>query len=128
MVDKVLYIIGNGFDRHHGIESSYTHFRDWLRVNNPLLYDIYSHVCSYDALWSDFENGMAYVNRDYFIDGAELVLPDYSKDPDDWQMADIFMAGDFARGQANELISDLKDAFLNGLSLYGLPNHMTQKK
>lgn len=26
-----LYIIGNGFDIHHGIESKYWNFREWVR-------------------------------------------------------------------------------------------------
>lgn len=29
-----LYIIGNGFDRHHGAQSSYSHFRDYLLHHN----------------------------------------------------------------------------------------------
>lgn len=98
MIDNVLYIIGNGFDRHHDVESGYCNFRDWLKRNNPDLYHVYSAVCRYDALWSDFENGLAYVDRDYFINFAEGFLPDYSKDPDDWQMADILLAGDWALG------------------------------
>lgn len=32
---KHLYFIGNGFDLHHEINSSYGHFRDWMSENNP---------------------------------------------------------------------------------------------
>jgi hypothetical protein len=111
MQDSVLYIIGNGFDLHHGVNSSYSAFSQWLKQNNPELFVIYSAICNYDALWSDFETSMAYVDRHYFTDVAELFLPDYSKDPDDWQMADILLPGDVAREHAETLISDLKESF-----------------
>jgi hypothetical protein len=109
--DGVLYIIGNGFDLHHGVSSSYGSFRIWLQKNNPALYGTYSTICKYDALWSDFETGMAYVDRRYFTSAAELFLPDYSKDSDEWQIADVLMAGDVARKQAEELIYNLKTSF-----------------
>ena len=28
-----LYVIGNGFDRHHDIPCSYIDFRDWMKDN-----------------------------------------------------------------------------------------------
>ena len=31
--DERLYVIGNGFDIHHGIDSSYWHFKEWVRKN-----------------------------------------------------------------------------------------------
>ena len=33
-----LYIIGNGFDMHHGIDSSYFEYRMWLKDNYEDLY------------------------------------------------------------------------------------------
>ena len=36
---KNLYIIGNGFDCHHGINSSYSAYRQWLEENEPELYE-----------------------------------------------------------------------------------------
>ena len=76
MVDNVLYIIGNGFDLHHGVASSYASFCKWLKKHDFELYDLYETVCSYDALWSDFETSMAYVDRDYFLAAGEAMLPD----------------------------------------------------
>lgn len=32
---KHLYIIGNGFDLHHEINSSYKDFQEWMYENNP---------------------------------------------------------------------------------------------
>ena len=109
--DNVLYVIGNGFDLHHGVECSYGHFKRWMREHDPDLFQVYNAVCAYEGLWSDFERGMAYVQRDYFMDCASAFLPDERVDPDDWQMADIVLAGDVARGAADELLCSLKHDF-----------------
>lgn len=58
---KHLYIIGNGFDLHHGINSSYKDFQEWMYENNPDVIEkadeIYG-ICD-DEWWSDFENQLA---------------------------------------------------------------------
>ena len=55
---KHLYIIGNGFDLHHKINSSYKNFRDWLYDNElSVISDIEeAYGCCGDEWWSDFEN------------------------------------------------------------------------
>lgn len=32
---RKLYVIGNGFDKHHGQPCGYADFRTWLRGNRP---------------------------------------------------------------------------------------------
>lgn len=58
---KHLYIIGNGFDLHHKINSSYKNFQQWMYENNPDIIEkvdeIYG-ICD-DEWWSDFENQLA---------------------------------------------------------------------
>lgn len=60
---KHLYLIGNGFDIHHGINSRYIDFHNWLaKVNPDLMYqikEIYDICDNDDIWWSDFENGLA---------------------------------------------------------------------
>ena len=34
MIDDVLYVIGNGFDIHHGVWSRYSDFANFLKINN----------------------------------------------------------------------------------------------
>lgn len=106
MIDDVLYIIGNGFDLHHEVASSYSSFRLWLKKNDYALFNLYETVCSYDALWSDFEASMAYVSRDYFLESGEVALPDLSSSLDDWTMADILLGGDMARSMAEDLLDN----------------------
>ena len=40
MVDNVLYIIGNGFDLHHGVASSYASFCKWLEKHDFELFNL----------------------------------------------------------------------------------------
>ena len=37
-MDK-LYVIGNGFDKHHGMPCGYIDFKKWLRNNRQDVYD-----------------------------------------------------------------------------------------
>lgn len=128
MFDSILYIIGNGFDRHHDVASGYDSFRDWLKRNNYELFSIYSAVCEYDGLWSDFEKGMAYINRDYFIEAGALGLPDSKKDPDDYSMADYMLAGDFSMGMVEELLQNLRFSFHNWIKSVRTPKSYESKK
>lgn len=128
MVDNVLYIIGNGFDLHHGVASSYASFYKWLEKHDFELFNLYETVCSYDALWSDFETSMAYVDRDYFLAAGEAMLPDSKSDPDDWTMADFLLGGDTARCMAENLIDDLKKDFHKWVCTLHAPRDYNQKK
>ena len=66
MTDK-LYIIGNGFDLHHELRTSYADFRDDYVRKVPSLWnallDIYGDVPRNDDLWwKDFENMLGKVD------------------------------------------------------------------
>lgn len=53
-----LFIIGNGFDLHHGMRTSYDDFRTFVAVNHPREYleieKTFNHPPRFD-LWTDFE-------------------------------------------------------------------------
>lgn len=61
-----LYIIGNGFDLHHGIHSSYADFREWLEYCHPMLYNefvnIYGEQVKNGEWWADFENSLGKID------------------------------------------------------------------
>ena len=67
-IDDVLYIIGNGFDIHHGVCSKYSDFANFLKIYNRFLYNQFTEICRIDFLWTEFEKALAYVNRDYFLE------------------------------------------------------------
>ena len=67
MGDK-LYIIGNGFDLHHNLRTSYANFREKKKKKKHLslwekLLDIYGDAPKQDFWWKDFENMLG--NIDY---------------------------------------------------------------
>ncbi len=63
-----LYIIGNGFDLHHGLRTSYANFRDdYVTKKGSVLWndllDIYGEAPKNDNLWwKDFENMLGKVD------------------------------------------------------------------
>lgn len=53
---KNLYIIGNGFDKHHEIPSGYRDFHEWLIEKEPELVEQIDELYDYsDDLWGNFE-------------------------------------------------------------------------
>jgi hypothetical protein len=60
---KRLYIIGNGFDLHHGIKSGYSEFRDFLIGNKEksVALDILTsyYNANDDEFWNSFENNLS---------------------------------------------------------------------
>jgi UDP-2,3-diacylglucosamine pyrophosphatase LpxH len=82
MADR-LYIIGNGFDLHHGIKSSYWAFGEFLRVTDR---DTFRVVDRYfdtsDDFWSNFEERLADFDAETLIEDASAFLVGYGAD--DW--------------------------------------------
>ena len=66
---KNLFIIGNGFDIHHGINSRYSDYREWLKGYD---FDLYNKLCRlYDSTeddddwWNSFEQHLSAISFDY---------------------------------------------------------------
>lgn len=124
--DNVLYIIGNGFDLHHGVRSSYWDFADWLKKNNKDLYGALSRVCQIEFLWKDFEKALAYVNRDFFIRMGELCLPRNWTEDD--SVAELYYAEDIVRSGANDLWDDIVKWFRKWVSTIKWGRESDRKK
>lgn len=79
---KSLCIIGNGFDLHHGLNTSYRSFGLFLKRNYPEIYDRLieyygfselsdiEHNSDCDILWTEFESSLSLLDRD-------MVFEDY---------------------------------------------------
>ena len=70
-----LYLIGNGFDLHHGIACKYSNFHDWLCENNPMLenrlfqvYDFHDNGRCSD-LWSSLEDNLGKISVEAILEG-----------------------------------------------------------
>lgn len=106
MIDNVLYIIGNGFDLHHGVSSSYQAFHDWLRLRNRGLCWRLERCCRVDFLWSEFERALAYVCREEFLLAGELFLPT-AWNPDKDSYAELLYAEDIARNEGCDFWNEI---------------------
>lgn len=72
-IGKTLYVIGNGFDLHHGIQSSYWNYMKWLESNYPQLYKEIEHTfrgATEESWWADFENGLGHVDWFYNVNSG----------------------------------------------------------
>lgn len=90
MAYKRLYIIGNGFDIHHGINSSYKEFESWLKKAGRLR-DI-DEILEYfkcEDLWSSFEENLGSFDYSTFAqDISEDNLPDMASEHADATRSD----------------------------------------
>lgn len=81
---KNLYIIGNGFDKHHEIPSGYWDFHEWLIEKDPELVEQIDDLYGYsDDLWGNFEVELG--NLDIPSVASEI----YSENPAD-EMSEHF--------------------------------------
>lgn len=71
---KTLYIIGNGFDIAHQLETRYSDFRDWFRRQNYEVYrgarDFVNEIEKYTKdvnLWSDFERALGSIHSTQYL-------------------------------------------------------------
>lgn len=121
-----LYIIGNGFDLQHKINSSYKNFRDWMNETNPDVMNSIEEVygdCNEDW-WSDFENQLASLDAIRF--GEQIAYenpPDLMSDHCDrtWNDAEIEV-----EQQLESLYSNLRDCFHDWIEQLNKP--LVEKK
>ena len=109
---RALFIIGNGFDLFHGVQSRYLDFRNWLeRTSNRGLIEELKEILNSDSLWFDFETELGNItinqNLDLVSEGLEL-FDAYNPNA---QAADFFLAIEFATNTIRDLIQGLKVAF-----------------
>lgn len=81
---KRLYIIGNGFDLHHYLRTSYYDFALYLKENDRDLYDTLEKYISYPTsdkdLWAKFEENLANLDAEEILSANSNYLPNYTSD------------------------------------------------
>jgi hypothetical protein len=82
-----LYIIGNGFDLHHRIPSSYREFGAYLKAHDRDTYQVVERYFGVDddEFWSEFEDRLTAFDIDTLIDDASDFLVGYFAE--DWKDA-----------------------------------------
>lgn len=115
---KTLYIIGNGFDIAHGLETKYQSFGVFLKENYTQIYD---YLIDYYGLpdiedieeiyyeWNYFESALADLDYENVLDDNSDYLPNVASDDfsdGDWHALQIEM-----EGIVDNLTQNLYDAF-----------------
>ena len=110
-----LYIIGNGFDIMHGVNSSYYAFRDFIGKHNVLKEQLETWNIDED-LWANFEESLAHMNDSAKMDNALDMKNDYGvldESDDDFSAADFFAATEFAVQPLMDIAYNLPRKFRN---------------
>lgn len=74
-------MIGNGFDLHHHLQTSFGDFKDFLSGRNATVQSIVEeYLCELSGNWANLEEALAYFNVDQMIGHAEDFLVSYAAD------------------------------------------------
>lgn len=86
---KELYVIGNGFDMHHGINTSYSDFRKYLLEENYKLYQTIEKFLFFEmkdedsTVWNEFEYNLRNLDEDQIRNECDFFLKGYGDE--DWR-------------------------------------------
>lgn len=111
--NTTLFIIGNGFDIMHGVPSSYYNFRDTIGKNNILRFTLEAYIRK-DDVWGNFEDGLAYLDREMMLGTIDSWLDGFGvpdEDDDDFSAADFFAAQETAASPVFILTQELPKRF-----------------
>lgn len=126
MSNKTLYIIGNGFDLHHGYKTSYSDFKDFLKESSPETYNwLEEYVFKQnETLWWEFEKNLGYLDLSLVLNDFLFRIPPYNFDQLSTMHLSLFLnitRGDIAH-ITERIISEFRKFILVG-SLFGLDNN-----
>jgi len=124
MTNKKLYIIGNGFDIQHGIKSRYWDFKEYLDIKDKKLVEKLEEYFGSDALWSDFEETLAYLDTEQIIDECMNYLQ--SCGAEDWSDAYHHDYQYEVQQRINLITETLKQQFTKWILQLKMPDNATE--
>ena len=78
MDTQILYVIGNGFDLHHGLPTQYKHFKAFLSMVNRQVFNWVDAYVPADEDWSDLELALADMDTESVVSDLTGFLASYS--------------------------------------------------
>lgn len=107
-----LFIIGNGFDLHHSLPTSFSDFEKFLKITNESLFYYLDNFFPGD-LWSDFENSLANFQIDIALEDNFDLFPseDSERDGDKYIFPDKME--EIVKNLTTDLKNSLRDWILN---------------
>ena len=131
-----LYIIGNGFDNHHGVDSSYFEYRMWLKENYEHIYWEIINLFGIDdeskerkvlldnrmhPWWKSFEISLGEIDLADIVDNCVYEnYPNFSSD--EFRDRDYHAAEFDAELKLSKLVSDIKSTFEEWISSLKAPD------
>lgn len=126
---NILYIIGNGFDLHHGLKTSYYDFATYLENKDKSLYDLLESYISFpeedNSLWSRFEENLANLDFEQIFDDNSNYLPNIASD--DFRDRDLHVFPDEMRNICESLTTDLVRNFLEFIQQVEFPKSISER-
>ncbi len=123
-----LYIIGNGFDIHHGLRTSYSDFCTYLKINNPEFYQYIDKYIDFDnsnTLWEDFENDLSKLKMDEILSDNSIYLPNILDET--FKMGEFNNFPDALRQEKDSIVIGLRKNFESFLKSVKIPLSVMQR-
>lgn len=120
---KQLYIIGNGFDIHHGLPSRYSNYLDWLKENDLDLIERLRNYYDVDdkEWWNQFEIELGHPNMTEYIDETAFEnQPDFGSD--DFRDRDYHTGQFIAEDEIGSLVANIKETFSDWVESLQVPH------
>lgn len=111
---SVLYIIGNGFDLHNRLKTSYTDFHEFIIENFPDLKNNFDEYFSMgeNEEWKDFEENLATYNYQSFFDAYNNIDIKY----DNFKVSEASGLEDEIVQEVYDMVDLIKKAFTEWIS------------
>lgn len=111
---ETLYVIGNGFDLHHGVKSSYHCYMEWLKENHKDDYqkiiDFYGNKAEEYEWWNEFETNLGYFDIREKVENWAFLNQTNDKQLEDMKI-DVMAGAWDAQTEIDGIMSILKDSF-----------------
>lgn len=118
-----LYVIGNGFDIHHRIDSKYVDFKKWVQKNKDphlvrMMDTFFSNECDF---WADIEKALGDYREEEITDFCEPDSPDDFKydHPGQWQ-AGVEDSIPYIFGDVMDQFRDAFDEWVMSIDIRGV--------
>lgn len=134
---KTLYIIGNGFDLYHGLDTRYQKFAFYLQDNYRKIYELFITYyrlpeldrkdpnSKYDPLWAEFEKALADLDFEtMLVDNSDYLANPSSEDfrDSDWHTYQVEM-----KMNVDELTTEMRKAFKEFILSVEFPDSVDDK-